>query len=172
LRSALRKEKRDTRRRFFCKLLNHSAAAGWLFQQPPKAVAAKANAAPEKAIKSAKDAGLEPPDLEPLEAEEMPHRGLARKANGTPTAKTQRIFTDADSHLMKSDGHYIQGYNCQLAVDSDHQVIVALGVSNQAPDVEHLEPMLQRIGARAGAMPDVMTADAGYWIEYNTKSCA
>ena len=52
---------------------------------------------------------------------------------------------------MKSDGHYIQGYNCQLAVDSDHQVIVALGVSNQAPDVEHLAPMVQRIAATAGA---------------------
>jgi hypothetical protein len=37
-----------------------------------------------------------------------------------------------------------------VAVDSDHQVIVAVGVSNQPPDVEHLEPMLQRIGASAG----------------------
>lgn len=32
---------------------------------------------------------------------------------------------------MKSDGHYIQGYNCQLAVDSDYQVIVAIVVSNR-----------------------------------------
>jgi len=73
---------------------------------------------------------------------------------------------------LKSDGHYIQGYNCQLAVDSDHQVIVALGVSNQAPDVEHLEPMLQRIAATAGALPDVLTTDAGYWSENNAKTCA
>ena len=36
-------------------------------------------------------------------------------------------------------------YNCQLAVDSDHHVIVATVVSNQAPEVEHLEPMVQRI---------------------------
>jgi hypothetical protein len=41
---------------------------------------------------------------------------------------------------LTSDGHDIQGYNGQLAVVSDHQVIVALGVSNQAPDVEHLLP--------------------------------
>ena len=73
---------------------------------------------------------------------------------------------------MKSDGHYIQGYNCQLAVDSDHQVIVAVGVSNQAPDVEHLEPMLQRIAATAGALPDVLTTDAGYWSEANADLCA
>jgi hypothetical protein len=59
-----------------------------------------------------------------------------------------------------------------VAVDSDHQVIVAVGVSNQAPDIEHLEPMLQRIGATAGALPNAMTADAGYWSEDNAKSCA
>ena len=137
-----------------------------------EAAAAKSKAAREKAIDAAKEAGLEPPNLEPLAAEAMPRRGLARKANGTPTSKTQRNFTDPDSHLMKSDGHYIQGYNGQLAVDRDHQVIVAVGVSNQAPDVEHLEPMLQRIATTAGALPDVMTADAGYWSEDNAKICA
>jgi transposase len=137
-----------------------------------EAAAAKARAAREKAEEAATEAGLEPPDLQPLEDEAMPRRGLARKADGTPTAKTQRNFTDADSHLMKSDGHYLQGYNCQLAVDSDHQVIVAVGVSNQSPDVEHLEPMLKRIGATAGALPDVMTADAGYWSEDNADLCA
>ena len=41
----------------------------------------------------------------------MPRRGLARKADGTPTQKTQRNFTDADSHLMQSGGSYLQGYN-------------------------------------------------------------
>jgi len=137
-----------------------------------EAASAKAKAAREKAISAAKDAGLEPPDLEPLAAEGMPRRGLARKADGTPTRKTQRNFTDADSHVMKSDGNYIQGYNCQLAVDSDHQVIVAVGVSNQPPDVEHLEPMLQRIAAMAGVVPDVMTMDAGYWSEDNAKTCS
>jgi hypothetical protein len=51
-------------------------------------------------------------------------------------------------------------------------VIVAVGVSNQPPDVEHLEPMLQRIAASAGARLDVMTMDAGYWSEDNTMTCA
>ena len=135
------------------------------------AAAAKAKAAREKANESAEDAGLEPPDLEPLACVAMPRRGLARKSDGTPTRKTQRNFTDADSHLMQSGGSYLQGYNCQLAVDSDHQVIVAVGVSNQPPDVEHLEPMLQRIATSAGALPDVMTLDAGYWSEENARVC-
>lgn len=133
---------------------------------------AKANAAREKAIEVAKQAGLEPPDLEPLAVEAMPRRGLARKADGAPTRKTQRNFTDPDSHLMQSGGSYLQGYNCQVAVDSDHQVIVAVGVSNQPPDVEHLEPMLQRITATAGALLEVMTMDAGYWSEGNAKCCS
>jgi hypothetical protein len=30
------------------------------------------------------------------------------------------------------------------------------------PDVEHLEPMLVRIAASAGALPTLMTMDAGY----------
>ena len=132
---------------------------------------AKAKAAREKAIEAAQDAGLETSDLAPLSAEAMPRRGLARKADGTPTRKTQRNFTDADSHLMQSGRSYLQGYNCQLAVDSDHQVIVAVGVSNQPPDVEHLEPMLQRIATTAGALPEVMTLDAGYWSEDNASRC-
>ena len=133
---------------------------------------ARAQAARDQAIQAAESAGVEPPDLEPLSVEAMPRRGLARKADGTPTRKTQRNFTDPDSHLMQSGGSYLQGYNCQVAVDSDHQVILAVGVSNQPPDVEHLEPMLQRIAVTAGALPDVMTMDAGYWSEDNAKACS
>jgi hypothetical protein len=137
-----------------------------------EAAAAKVKAAREKAIEAAENAGLEAPDLEPLASDAMPRRGLARKADGTPTAKTQRNFTDPDSHLMQSGGTYLQGYNCQLAADSDHQVIVAVGVSNQPPDAEHLEPMLERIVASAGALPTVMTLDAGYWSEDNATACS
>jgi hypothetical protein len=127
--------------------------------------AAKAKAARDKAITAAEDAGIELPDLEPLAGDAMPRRGLARKADGSPLNKTQRNFTDSDSHLMQFGGSYLQGYNCQLAVDRHHQVIVAVGVSSQAPDVEHLAPMAARIAANAGSMPVVMTLDAGYWSE-------
>ena len=64
-----------------------------------EAAAVKAKAAQEKAIDAAKEAGVKPPDLQPLEGEAMPRRGLARRSNGTPTQKTQRNFTDADRHL-------------------------------------------------------------------------
>jgi transposase len=148
-----------------------SAAEQADLNKKAEAEAARAKAAREKALEAAEIADVEPPDLEPLTADAMPRRGLARKADGTPTNKTQRNFTDPESHLMQSGGSYLQGYNCQLAVDSDHQVIVAVGVSNQPPDVEHLEPMLQGIAASAGALPDVMTLDAGDWSEDNAGHC-
>jgi hypothetical protein len=125
----------------------------------------------EKAIETAEHARMEPGNLRPLALDAMPRRGLARKADGTPTAKTQGNFTDPASHLMQSGGSYLQGYNCQLAVDSDHQVIVAVGVSNQPPDAEHLEPMLERIASREGALPNVMTIEAGFLSEENAKAC-
>ena len=49
---------------------------------------------------------------------------------------------------------------------------MAVGVSNQVPDVEHLEPMLKRIATAAGDLPHAMTADADYWSVDNAKTCA
>jgi transposase len=53
---------------------------------------------------------------------------------GAPQARAQYNFTDPDSRLQKSQGHYLQGYNCQVAADSAHHIIVAQAVSNNAPD--------------------------------------
>ena len=123
-----------------------------------------------------KNAGGEAPDLEPVAAvaggfrasDAMPRRGLTRKANGTLTRKSQHnhrwdegfASTDPGSHLMQSVGTYLQDDNCQLGVGSDHQVIVAAGVSKQPPDDEHLGPRLPCIAASTGAWP---AASAETW---------
>jgi transposase len=131
----------------------------------------KAAAAKELVTEKAKEAGLEPQGLEPLAVDAMPYRGLAHRADGSPTSAAQRNFTDPDSHIVRSDGNVLQGYNCQAAVDGDHQVIVAMGVSNQPPDVEHLVPMLERTIANTSQVPETFIADAGYWSEANAKAC-
>ncbi|QPN69365.1 IS1182 family transposase [Synechococcus sp. CBW1108] len=131
----------------------------------------KAEAAKELAIEKAQEAGLEPEGLDPQPADAMPYRGLAHRADGSPTAAAQRNYTDPDSHIMKSDGNLLQGYNCQAAVDGDHQVIVAMGVSNQPPDPEHLVPMLERTMANTTQVPRTFIADAGYWSEDNVSAC-
>jgi hypothetical protein len=136
-----------------------------------KQAAENAEAATHLAIETAEAAGVEAPDLEPRAADAMPCRGLPTNAAGVPDAKAQRNFTDPDSHIMKRDGNWIQGYNWQAAVDGDHQIIVAIGVSNQPPDVEHHAPMLERIMANTGAVPKVLIDDAGYWSEENVDTC-
>ena len=55
-------------------------------------------------------------------------------------------------------------------MDSDHQVILAEGVSEQPQDVELLTPVLQRIDASADPLSTVMTMDAGSWSEGNVKA--
>jgi transposase len=131
----------------------------------------KAEIARDLAIEKAHEAGLEPQGLEPQAADAMPNRGLAHRADGSPTAAAQRNFTDPDSHIMKSDGNLLQGYNCQAVVDGDHQVMVAMGVSNQSPDPEHLVPMLERTIANTAQVPRTFIADAGYWSEDNARAC-
>ena len=59
----------------------------------------KAVAAKELAIEKANEAGLEPRGLEPQTADAMPHRGLAHRADGSPTAAAQRNFKIGRAHV-------------------------------------------------------------------------
>jgi hypothetical protein len=100
----------------------------------------------------------------------MPSRNLPTTAAGDPKGNAQRNFTDPDSHILKGGDGWIQGYNCQAAVDGDHQIIVAVGVSNQASDQHHFVPMLERIVANTGQLPANMIADAGYCSTSNIQA--
>jgi hypothetical protein len=104
----------------------------------------------------------DPPGPTPLPTHKVP-----TTADGTPTDKAQRNFTDGDSRIMKTGDGFVQGYNCQSVVDEAHQIIVAQEVTNQPPDVEHLRPMLEQTIANCAAVPDEMTADAGFLSEAN-----
>ena len=85
----------------------------------------------------------------------MPKRTPPTDAARNPRPSAPRNFTDPDSHILKGGDGWIQGYNCQAAVDGDHQVIVAIGVSNQPSDAVHLLPMLERVEANTGMLPAV-----------------
>jgi transposase len=134
----------------------------------------RADDANKLAIEKAEAAGHEPPDItaagvsDPLA---MPFRQLPTDAEGNPKPQAQRNFSDPDSHILKGADGWIQGYNGQAAVDGDHQVIVAIGVSNQPSDAVHLLPMLERIQANTGQLPAALTADAGYCSATNLEAC-
>jgi transposase len=75
--------------------------------------------------------------------------------------------TDPDSRLMKdgSSGAIVQAYNAQAAVDEQHQIIVALDVTQDCNDKEQLSPMATQIQKNLNAVPETLTADAGYFSE-------
>jgi hypothetical protein len=114
-----------------------------------------------------KDDGDEPPAASPTA---LPSHRIPRRAEGTPTDKAQRNFTDAESRIQKTNDGFVQGYNAQAAVDEAHQVIVAQALTNQPPDVEHAVPMVERIVENCGHAPSVMTMDAGYFSESNVAA--
>jgi transposase len=103
--------------------------------------------------------------------DEMPVHRVKHLASGIPKAKAQLNFTDPESQIMKSGSGFLQGYNGQAAVDDGSQVIVAQGLSHQAPDVEYLRPMVQNIEEMMGRLPRKLSADNGYWSEDNARFC-
>jgi transposase len=128
-----------------------------------QAARGRAELARQLAIEKAAAAGQPAPDPQAsVDPVAMPSRNLPTNAAGDPKGNAQRNFTDPDSHILKGGDGWIQGYNCQAAVDGDHQIIVAVGVSNQASDAPHLEPMLERIVANTGQLPEKLIVDAGY----------
>jgi len=134
----------------------------------------RADEAQKLAIEKAEAAGMDLSNISTVAETDplaMPPRAIPSDAAGNPKPQAQRNFTDSDSHILKGADGWIQGYNCQAAVDSDHQVIVAIGVSNQPSDAVHLLPMLERIQINTGELPDALIADAGYCSTANLKAC-
>ena len=113
-----------------------------------------------KKIKEAKTA------LE-AEAREQAERAKAQgKAHPeVPEEKAQRNFTDPDSRIMPAPvgKEFLQAYNCQAAVDSAHQVIVAADVTSQPSDKSQALPMVKAIKSNTGLWPKEISADAGYF---------
>lgn len=83
--------------------------------------------------------------------------------------QAQRNFTDPESRIQKRGRSYLQGYNAQVAVDGQAQVIVSQHVTSTAADVNELMPVVKRIKTMLRAKPKQVLADAGYWSETNTE---
>lgn len=101
--------------------------------------------------------------------DDLPRNTPPSTPDGEPRPKAQRNFTDPQSRIMFRDGAFLQAYNGQIAVDEAHQIIVAAALSNQGPDFEYFEPMLRRVIANCDAVPNRVTADAGYFSPANVE---
>jgi len=88
-----------------------------------------------------------------------------------PPAEAKANVTDPDSRVMKTRQGYVQGYNVQAVVSED-QIIVAVGVTQEANDKHQLLPMLEKLSENLQAAgiaerPRAVLGDAGYWSEAN-----
>ena len=101
---------------------------------------------------------------------DLPRHRVKATRDGDPDPKAQRNFTDPDSRMMKGADGWVQGYNVQMVVDAEAQVIVAQAVTNQPPDCEHLTPMMDRVKETTGSYPKQALADAGYWSAGNATA--
>lgn len=102
--------------------------------------------------------------------DDLPRNTPPTTKSGEPKPKAQRNFTDPQSRIMVRDGAFIQAYNAQIAVDEAHQIIVAAALSNQAPDAEYFEPMLNRVVDNCDAVPARVTGDSGYFSAANIRA--
>lgn len=84
-----------------------------------------------------------------------------------PDDKAQRNFTDPESRIQKTKDGFVQGYNAQAAVDHANQIIVACDVGPSSADNPQLVPMVDQVIANTGAVPNELSADAGYSAEAN-----
>jgi len=107
----------------------------------------------------------------PPSAGQLPGHKVRTRPDGTPHPDAQRNFTDPESRIMKKGGSFLQGYNCQAAVDATAQVIVAADLSNQCPDNANLVPMLEQVRDNCSAVPEVAMADSGYWAPEVPENC-
>ena len=80
-----------------------------------------------------------------------------------PNNDEKRNTTDPDSRIMKTRTGFVQGYNAQLVVDTESQVIVANDVTQECNDLHQLVPMLEQVERNLGRLPKRCTTDAGYW---------
>lgn len=99
--------------------------------------------------------------------DDLPRNTPPSTPDGEPKPNAQRNFTDPQSRIMFRDGAFLQAYNAQIAVDEEHQIIVAAALSNQGPDTEYFDPMLRRVVDNCNAVPSRVTADAGYFSPAN-----
>jgi transposase len=107
-----------------------------------------------------------------LEEEARQEAPEAGKEQAKPEDKKQYNFTDPQSRILKGSDGFLQGYNCQIAVEENFQLIVGQAVTQEANDKEQLEPMIQRIEEQAGHKPGEILADSGYCSEENFKYLA
>nr|MDQ6946904.1 transposase [Actinomycetota bacterium] len=132
---------------------------------------AKAEAAAEK---GRKPRGRRPGADDSVERAAAALEAARVAAAAAPPADTQANITDSDSRIMKTKTGFVQGYNCQAAVN-ENQIVIACGVTQEANDLRQYQPMVDATAVALAAVEvttpiGIVLADAGYWSEANATT--
>jgi transposase len=111
-------------------------------------------------------------EREKAEQEGQPKDGAqrmrwSRAKTGMPAEESKANLTDPESGLMVDGATkaFVQGYNAQVVVAGVPQIIVAQTVTSEPTDRQQLKPMMELMEQTLGVIPELTTADAGYWSE-------
>jgi transposase len=124
-------------------------------RQAAEQQAAAAKEQNEERLRKAKERGKKPGRLAAVPDPEQ----------AVPRPKARRNFTDIESRMMKdhASNTFVQGYNAQLGVDAQAQIIVAATVVQAGNDQQQLVPVLLCVKQNLGQLPASVSADAGYF---------
>ena len=96
--------------------------------------------------------GAEDPELaakiEALVERQRNRRALQERL--LESGESQASEVDADARLLSKHGKTVGGYNCQIAVDDKHKLIVAEDVVQDGNDSSQLEPMMMKASEATG----------------------
>ena len=109
-------------------------------------------------------------EIEAREKEGKQSGPRPKEPSAVPGPKAQKNFTDSESRIMPSStykGSFVQGYNCQAAVDGENQIIVVADVTQETNDKKQAEPMIDQVLANTGAAPKNVLMDSGYFSKEN-----
>jgi transposase len=83
----------------------------------------------------------------------------------------QKVLTEPEARLMRTPRGHQVAYNAQIAVDAQHDLIVAFDLTNEGNDLQQLHPMAQQGKAAVGADQLTVVADTGYANGAHGQQC-
>lgn len=96
-----------------------------------------------------------------LKQRQAEKKHLQTQLNASPDRQISTV--DRDARLLSKRGQTTAGYNVQIAVDSQHKLLVAVEVTQEGNDTQQLMPMLTK--AQEVLQSEQLTglADSGYY---------
>jgi transposase len=113
------------------------------------------------------------PPVEPVlrEAETL-KKELAEKLAKLDEAGVNHLHeAEPEARMMKGRGSHALGYNGQIVVDHDSDLIVACALVTDQNDLAQLSPMLEQVHETFGRVADQSLGDGGYGSCEQLKCC-